>query len=516
MTSKANSKVEFGDFQTPPQLAERICAFINRTGFSPTSVVEPTCGIGTFLGAALKEFPLATHFLGVDRDPDYISQAIAITNAEHSSKNIQILQSDFFHTKWSRLIAPLPKPILILGNPPWVTNAALGTFKGSNLPQKTNRDNLRGIDAMTGKSNFDISEWMIRHNLEWLGDSPGMLAILCKTIVARKVLAHAWSRHLSIGSAEIRRIDAKRYFGAAVDACLLIVKIQPDVTRQDCGDYDSLEASTPTTIFGMREGMLVADVHLFERHRFLLGRGLSGWRSGIKHDCSSVFELIRSGPGYENKLGEQVFIEEETVFPLLKSSDLAKHRQPNKWLLVPQRTVTESPELLKDLAPKAWEYLNGHSALLSKRGSSIYRKRPPFSIFGVGAYTFSPWKVGISGLYKKLDFVLIPPFKARPVVLDDTCYYFSCKTEQEGETLLKLVQSDAAHEFWSSLIFWDAKRPITAQILNLLDFKTLSHFADMGTDSTKDLADRQIVPYSEGTHQLILLRDKSESYSTDG
>jgi hypothetical protein len=91
--------------------------------------------------------------------------------------------------------------------------------------------------------------------------------------------------------------------------------------------------------------------------------------------------------------------------------------------------MTASPEDLQRSAPKAWQYLLANGAVLAKRGSSIYRNRPRFSIFGVGEYSFSPWKVAISGLYKKLEFVEVPPFRDRPVVLDDTCYFFPCQSK---------------------------------------------------------------------------------------
>ena len=318
---------------------------------------------------------------------------------------------------------------------------------------------------------------MLRQNLGWLAERPGMLAVLCKTAVARKVLSFAWSRKLPIESAAIYRIDAKFHFNASVDACLLVVTCRPGAVSEDCSDYPSLDALTPDMVFGVRDGTLVADVRLYERWRDLLGRGLSGWRSGIKHDCSRVFELVQHDAGYQNGLGVAVDVEAEVVFPLLKSSDLARNRRPRAWMLVPQRTMRVLPEALQRQAPKAWQYLHSNAALLERRASSVYRNRPRFSIFGVGDYSFSPWKVAISGLYKKLKFVEVAPFQHRPVVLDDTCYFFACRSEHECRVLRELVESGPAREFWSAFIFWDAKRPITAQTLNMLDFATLAKVA---------------------------------------
>ena len=504
------AKAEFGDFQTPPGLARDVCAVIRRTGFSSASVIEPSCGRGTFLRAALETFPGIRSGLGIDLDSSHVLEAKTLRNHTRPDQHLQILQGDFFNTDWPSLITSLPDPLLILGNPPWVTNSTLGALNSANLPKKANHDNLQGIDALTGKSNFDISEWMLRRNLGWLAERRGMLAVLCKTAVARKVLSHAWSCKLPIESAAIRRIDAKFHFNASVDACLLVVTCRPGAVSRDCSDYPSLDAPTPDVVFGARDGTLVADVRLYERWRDLSGRGLSGWRSGIKHDCSKVFELAQNDAGYENGLGMPVDVEAEVVFPLLKSSDLARNRRPRTWLLVPQRTMRALPGELQREAPKAWRYLLANAAHLERRASSVYRNRRRFSIFGVGDYSFSPWKVAISGLYKKLKFVEVAPFQHQPVVLDDTCYFFACRSERECRALRELVESEPAREFWSAFIFWDAKRPITAQTLNLLDFAALAKVAGMESDVTRVLAERQLVRYAERAHQRLLFREGSE------
>jgi len=161
MLYKTRRKVEFGDFQTPITLFREICSLIARTGFRPASVVEPTCGRGSFLRAAPETFPDASHILGFDINPDYVAEArLAVAEVNTQATAIDIHPSDFFSTDWSGVINTLPEPILIIGNPPWVTNAALGALEGSNGPAKLNFDRLRGIEALTGKSNFDIPEWI--------------------------------------------------------------------------------------------------------------------------------------------------------------------------------------------------------------------------------------------------------------------------------------------------------------------------------------------------------------------
>ena len=129
---------------------------------------------------------------------------------------------------------------------------------------------------------------------------------------------------------------------------------------------------------------------------------------------------------------------------------------------------------LERRAPKAWRYLLAHRQALEQRRSSIYRKRPPFSTFGIGPYSFSPWKVAVAGLYKTLRFVKVGALDGKPVLLDDTCYFLPCDSEADCDLLVELLSSPTAIQFYSSLVFWDAKRPITAKLLNQLDLTTLA------------------------------------------
>lgn len=496
-------KVEFGDFQTPINLAREVCALIGRTRFRPASVLEPTCGTGSFLRACLEVFPDATRILGFEINHEYVTQARNVLRPFMTSHaNIEIRESDFFFTDWSMVIEELPEPILIIGNPPWVTNARLSTLGSNNLPTKSNLDGFRGIDALTGKSNFDISEWMLRENLKWLNGKDGMLAMLCKTSVARKVLEYAWKKGITISSAALYSVDAQKHFGATVDACLLLVRTQPAGRSKEARVYPSLHSTQATRMFGLRDGVLVADTRLYEKWKHLKGSGLKGWRSGIKHDASKVFELRLDKGKLVNGFGEAVDIEDDVLFPLLKSSDLAARRSPRRWLIVPQKTIGEDTSHLQTDAPKTWNYLMAHAHLLDRRRSSIYKNRPRFSIFGVGPYSFAPWKVAISGLYKKLDFVKVPPFQGRPVVLDDTCYFFPCKSEEECRVLHEIIMSEPAREFLSAFIFWDAKRPITARLLNLLDLAALAR--DLGKESRiiQMLSERQVMKYGTGMHKM--------------
>ena len=378
---KTKSKAEFGDFQTPPALTEQVCALLVDHGLHPSSVLEPTCGTGSFLAAAVRAFPAARQIVGMEINPQYVAQAESLLNGARSDAHVHIQQADFFQTDWEELIRDLPKPLLVLGNPPWVTSAELGSLGSSNLPEKSNFQGHSGIEALMGKSNFDISEWMLLRALEWIEGQDATLAILCKVAVARKVLLHAWKHGHRCCGAEVHRIRALEHFGASVDACLFVVSGHPHRTETECSVYDSVGQAYPTSCFGFRDGQLVADLQRYDEWKHLAGPQRYRWRSGVKHDCSKVMELRRCGPSsYINGLGEEVELEPNSLFPMLKSSELANGAvlEPTRCMIVTQSAPGEPTSHIESQAPLTWQYLCAHGDRLDSRGSTIYKKRPRF------------------------------------------------------------------------------------------------------------------------------------------
>jgi len=474
---KSSHVCEFGDFQTPDDLAHQATQILKQLSIEPQAVLEPTCGRGSFLLAAIESFPEAQQFVGVEINEAHIDNLYQQLAVKGANAPVKTLHADFFKVDWSEILDKLPEPILVIGNPPWVTNATLGGLQSSNLPEKSNFQRLNGLDALTGKSNFDISEWMLLQHLEWFRERHGTIAMLCKTSVARKILIHAWKHYYPIHTARIYKFNAMKYFGAAVEACLFIVELRKHSQSKNCLVYESLSASQVTQSIGYRNGIIVADVAAYDRWRHLhrIDENYT-WRSGIKHDCAKVMELERIGDAYRNGNGLTVSLEDTYIYPLFKSSDIGNNRVTmcRKCVLVTQRFIGEDTFHIELDAPATWQYLQDNAVALAKRSSSIYRNRPPFSIFGVGDYTFAPWKVAISGFYKKLVFTVTSPINERPAVLDDTVYFLPCRSEEESRFLAEILNSSVALEFLSSMIFWNDKRPITIDLLKRLSIEALA------------------------------------------
>ena len=68
--------------------------------------------------------------------------------------------------------------------------------------------------------------------------------------------------------------------------------------------------------------------------------------------------------------------------------------------------------------------------------------------------------------------------------------------------LAKLLNSEAAKGFFRSLVFWDAKRPITAQLLSSLDLGILAEEAGGTLPIRTDTTGRDLYPVSKSAGAL--------------
>ncbi len=209
-------KVEFGDWQTPAPLAKEVAMVASRFMPAPRTVFEPTCGKGAFVHAACETWPDA-EVVGFELNPAYVGDSRRSIGAL-----AEVRRADFFSIDWAQEISAAAAPILVIGNPPWVTSSTLGRTGATNHPPKRNFKGLRGMDARTGPGNFDVSEWMILQLIDALRGKPAVLAMLCTSAVARRVLEHVELERWDVHPGGLFRIDAAKHFHVAVDAVLLV------------------------------------------------------------------------------------------------------------------------------------------------------------------------------------------------------------------------------------------------------------------------------------------------------
>ena len=472
---KSHIITEYGDFQTPLELASEVVAHAIPSLPKYKTVIEPTCGRGSFLRAVARCPNQIQKIIGWDINSVYIVETKALLEQEKIYHCV-IEQQDFFQIDWHSLKLHLEEPVLFLGNPPWVTNSELGKMNGGNLPKKANFNNLSGMDAMTGKSNFDISEWMMVQIAHLIERTESAMAFLIKTSVARKVFAYICRNRLKVKNITIRRVDAGTHFDVSVDACLFYAAGSRTESSSCCRVYHSLNDNSFDRTMGFEQDRVISNIDTYRALRAIDTGSPIRWRSGIKHDCARVMEVMFQNGRYTNGFGETVDVDEDYLYPMFKSSDIAKPVLPDcsKYMLVTQQYINDPTDKIQWNSPKTWDYLNKYSSFFDSRKSSIYKNAERFSIFGVGDYTFLPWKVGISGLYKNFSFTIIGLYRGKPVVLDDTCYFLGFEKEQSARFVCQLLSSDDAKQFIDSLVFRDDKRPMTASLLNRINFEALA------------------------------------------
>ena len=459
-------KKELGDFQTPEVLAELMTGIIKAKNAAIEVIVEPTCGKGSILLSAHKMLQPRKSF-GIEIQKKYAD--------ELAEKNMSVLNADFFDSvpAIKNAVGDYER-ILFIGNPPWVTNAALSPLNSNNLPKKSNIDNMRGIEAITGKSNFDIAESVIQTLIDEFSSKKSVFAFLCKISVAKKIMARLWRHTFKYKTAELYPIDSKKYFSAAVDACFFYLDCSEKTENTELAVFESVEKPVKKYASGFFKSVYFENLSL-KSSIAVYGKSPFVWRNGVKHDCAKVMELRMVNGELKNGYGETVDIEDDLVFPFLKSSDLTKvNRADDKKILITQHFINEPTDSIRIKYPKTWLYLTAHAHDFEKRKSVIYKNKCPYAIFSVGEYTFKPYKIAISGLYKSLAYKIIAPFEDKSVLLDDTCNFISFDTMDEAAFVFSLLQTQAAKDYLFARVSWESKRPIKTEILNTLDVKKLA------------------------------------------
>lgn len=473
---------EYGDFQTNLELAKSVSRFLkNRKLANPGLIVEPTCGKGNFIVAALSAFDQIKKIIGVEIYKPYTWETkfniidFYISNPDRPKPEIEIFHFNVFDFDFAAHIIRPGDEILILGNPPWVTNAKLSSLESGNLPPKSNFKKHNGFDAITGKGNFDIGEYITLMMFDAFQNTKGNFAFLVKNSVIRNIVFDQYKRKYKISGIEKLTIDSKKEFNVSVDSALLYCKLD-SASSPTCREYDFYANETMVREFGWVSDKFVSNTELYRYSYNFDGLCPFEWRQGIKHDLSSVMELERKDGYYQNGMNERITIEEDLVYGLLKSSDLkqAVVNQPRKFTIVTQRKVGQDTSFIRHKFPKTFQYLSSHKQLFDRRKSSIYNNKPDFSIFGIGGYAFTAYKVAISGLYKTYSFSLVLPLESKPLMLDDTCYFIGFDNLAYAVYATLLLNSKMTRELLQSITFSDAKRTFTKDVLMRIDLYTLA------------------------------------------
>ena len=491
---RETDRAEYGDFQTNLNLCDNVCKLLINQNIAPDIIIEPTCGKGNFIISSLQTFESIKFIYGVEIYKPYVWETkFAILNYFLKNKNLNLPEINIYHYNvfdfdFDKISNKHKNQnILVIGNPPWVTNSKLSSLGSDNLPIKSNFKKHNGFDAITGKGNFDIGEYISIKLLSIFSKLSGSFAFLVKNSVVKNILLEQNRTNYRISDIKQFDIDAKKEFNVSVNACLLLCSLNQKPI-QKIGEYNFYTKKLIRE-YGWVNNKFVANIDLYLKSKKIDGKFPFVWRQGVKHDASKIMELENINGHYLNNNKETIEIEKDLVYGLLKSSDLKGNviDKSRKYTIITQKKIGQETNYIKNQYPKTYNYLINNIEYFNKRKSSIYKGKPVFSIFGIGDYSFMPYKVAIAGMYKTTTFSLVKPNNNKAVMLDDTCYFIGFDTFIEAEITRFLLNKKITQSFIQSIAFKDAKRMITKDLLMRIDLNEIinnTNFAELQLEIT--------------------------------
>ncbi len=152
----------------------------------------------------------------------------------------------------------------------------------------------------------------------------------------------------------------------------------------------------------------------------------------------------------------QMAVELDLVYPLLRGCDVRRWGAKSELhiLLTHEKgqRLNAIPEArMQTIYPKTYSYLKRFENFLRNRAAfrRYFKETAPFySIFNIGDYTFSPWKVVWREVANELDAAVIEreicDDEKKPVIPDHTCILVECSSKAQAHYLCALVNSSPA------------------------------------------------------------------------
>ena len=184
-------------------------------------------------------------------------------------------------------------------------------------------------------------------------------------------------------------------------------------------------------------------------------------RHGIVDDLDGVFQVeilgktakgllqIRNSVSGRRRVKQVTAeMEPDLIYPLLKPKYVKRWRITGyDYVILPQREYGENNEKeLKTKYPFTYKYLLRFKNDLLKRTSRWFKNKPFYTVFGLGNYTFKPYKVVWSAIGYLPDFAVASSVKddylgKKVLIPDNTIGFIPLDSEDEAYFLCGLLNS---------------------------------------------------------------------------
>lgn len=399
----------------------------------------------------------------------------------------------------------IPKVSCIAGNPPWVKWSNLPPEYAELIRERCRANGVFSDDVWTGGIESDISTVITFEVLsKWLEPNGKLAFLMTGTVFANESsLGFRRLRYGGGGEAAFLSVEdfdrVKPFEGVSNHPVLMLLQNglatrypvpyrswdYRDGGRQSGRVFKStaefLAAAESSDrlavpIYGTDAGPWLKGTdaqhelwkRMFNRRgepAYLARKGVCTDRNGVffvevKKDLGQGKCRVRNNPDLGRYRGlvrvGYADLESDHVFPLLRGRGVSAFEavlDPEYCILVPQRRMHGDADLVQT-APGVVRYLTRFKNHLTNRGS--YRRyqagQPFWSLWNVGAYTFSPYKVvwpEMSGGNFRAAYVSEeshPILGRKMVVPDHKLYFVPVDTEMEAAYLTGLLNSPSVAE----------------------------------------------------------------------
>jgi len=363
-------RLEGGIFFTQAPLVDRICRHFD---FSQIHrVIDSAAGSCNFLIPLAEKYP-HIEFYGVEKHPRVFRD---VEKKLSTYPNLHYFQGDILLDDF-----PIPPCDLYLGNPPFVNFTDLPEdYREKIRPLwQQNLELPRGFSLLLGHSRADIAQLIFQYTLNTYLTPRGQFGVILPDTLLRGDSAQAGFQQCSgFAPRIIEEIDQNdAFYGTSRPSFFMIGE-------------KGRKAEFPIPCIspeGIRQQLWN------RRGKWVLGDGAQ-WPDSWLGNYQARQGINTLGANKIFFFKEKPDLEEELLFPLLKSSDVRMwESRPEAWVLLPYKEgKLFSEEDLQMHFPRSWKYLNQHKETLSQRKSRFARKHW-YALFGIGPYTFAPYRV---------------------------------------------------------------------------------------------------------------------------
>lgn len=391
----------------------------------------------------------------------------------------------------------------ILGNPPWIKWDFLSREYKKNIGKTLLHDYVLysyiGMKSGLGFAHDDISITFIYACMDKYLRQGGFLGFVLKQTLYKGIAGKEFRKFaiqkrdasIPVKVLVVHDLRALKPFkssaGADVEASIAIIKkgtptiypvpyftwkLKAHSHIEDTMDFEAVKAIVITEKFNAMPDPSSDDISapwmlLNEGSSpIAIPRGMNAYlaRHGVVNDLNSVFFITITGRSESlvviqnqqtgRKKVQQVstIIEPGLIYPVLKPRHVKRwHVKGYYYMIVPHWKHGQCNEIeLRTSFPKTYEYLISFKYDLLGRSSRWFKGKnmPFYSLFGIGEYTFKPYKVVWSSIGALHSFAVAGPvtdayFGTKVTIPDNTIGYCSFDLEAEAHYVCAILNASA-------------------------------------------------------------------------